>query len=128
MQEQRKLGSVLIVEDDGLVLEILRRICGETFAELVVERSASAALPVIEARSFELLITDLRMPGANGLVLLSAARQKWPSLPLLLISGYADDEATARARSLGAHVLHKPFGAKSLRQAIFALCPRPTSD
>lgn len=121
-----KTGSVLIAEDDELVLEILTRICREVFAELVIKNDGTAALMALGTRPFDLLISDLRMPGASGLVLLREASKLLPACPLLLISGYADDEATAQARDLGAHVLHKPFGASSLRQAIRNLCPQLT--
>lgn len=121
--DPKRLDAVLIAEDDELVLEILIRICQEMFAEVVIKNDGMAALSVLGTRPFDLVISDLRMPGASGLVLLSEASQLLPTCPLLLISGYADDEATARARNLGAHVLHKPFGAKSLRDAIRALCP-----
>jgi len=68
------------------------------------------------------------VPGENGLVLLAEASQVAPSCPLLLITGYADDDALSQARSLGAHVLHKPFGARSLRQVIGSLCPSLSAD
>lgn len=115
---------MLIAEDDELVLEILTRISAEFFAEVVVRNNGADALDVIGTRTFDLLVSDLRMPGATGLALLTKARRASPTLPLLLISGYADEEATTRARSIGAHVLHKPFGARSLRQAIRTLCPK----
>lgn len=116
-------SSVLIAEDDDLVLEILTRICKEFFGEVVVRNNGADALKVVGTRPFDLVVSDLRMPGATGLALLAEARRVSASVPLLLISGYADDEATSQARSLGAHVLHKPFGARGLRQAIRALCP-----
>jgi len=116
-------GAVLIAEDDALVTEILTRICGELFAEVVVRNNGSDALELLGARPFDLLVTDLRMPGASGLSLLSESRRRAPTCPMLLISGYADDDAIQQARLLGAEVLHKPFGAKSLRAAIRTLCP-----
>jgi CheY-like chemotaxis protein len=117
------LGAVLIAEDDAMVLEILTRICQELFAEVVVRENGSEALLVLDARPFDLLITDLRMPGAGGLSLLAESKRRYPRRPMLLISGYADDDAIEQARLLGAEVLHKPFGAKSLRAAIRSLCP-----
>jgi len=116
-------GSVFIAEDDDLVVEVLARICKEVFAEVVVRNSGSEALHVIEERTFDLIVTDLRMPGASGLSLLAEAHRRWPDCPLLLISGYADEEAAQIARNLGAHILHKPFGARGLRQALRTLCP-----
>ena len=117
------IGSVLIAEDDELVLEVLTRICEELFAEVVSRDNGTDALLLLAARSFDLLITDLRMPGANGLALLTESRRLAPTRPMLLISGYADEAATTEAARLGAEVLHKPFGAAALRRAIRTLCP-----
>jgi DNA-binding NtrC family response regulator len=116
-------GAVLIAEDDVLVTEILTRICQELFAEVVVRNNGNDALELLGARPFDLLVTDLRMPGASGLSLLAESRRRAPTCPMLLISGYADDDAMQKARLLGAEVLHKPFGAKSLRTVIRRLCP-----
>src|SRR5262245_23490180 len=118
--------SVLVVEDDPLVLEVLTRICSELFAEVVVRTNGTDALALIATRTFDLLITDLRMPGENGLVLLAETRRRAPTQPTLLISGYADEEASSEALRLGAEVLHKPFGARALRQTIATLCPEVT--
>lgn len=116
-------GSVLIAEDDAMVLEILTRICQDLFAEVVVCENGTDALALLDTKPFDLLISDLRMPGTSGLSLLAESKRRHPRRPALLISGYADDEAIDRARDLGAEVLHKPFGAKSLRAAIRTLCP-----
>jgi DNA-binding response OmpR family regulator len=114
--------SVLIAEDDPLVLDVMTRICKELFAEVVFRERGDEAMQALATGSFDLLITDLRMPGENGLALLAESRRRAPTRPLLLVSGYADIEATNEARRLGADVLHKPFGAHALRQAIRALC------
>jgi CheY-like chemotaxis protein len=115
--------SVLIAEDDPLVLDVLVRICKELFVDVVVRDSGTEAMRALESHSFDLLITDLRMPGENGLALLAESRRRAPARPTLLISGYADEEVVGEAKRLGAEVLHKPFGANVLRQAIRALCP-----
>jgi len=115
--------SVLIAEDDPLVLDVLVRICKDLFADVVVRDSGSEAMRALESQSFDLLITDLRMPGESGLALLAESRRRAPTRPTLLISGYADEDVVSEARRLGAEVLHKPFGAVVLRQAIRTLCP-----
>jgi two-component system, cell cycle sensor histidine kinase and response regulator CckA len=83
-------------------------------------RSAQA-LEVLRADStvFDLVITDLRMPGESGLEVARAVREVDPALPVILITGFVEDASAQRADELGiSAVLEKPVDAEELCLAI----------
>lgn len=72
--------------------------------------SAEAALEHIGSNGYDLVITDLNMPGMKGLTLVWAIKVKCPDIPILVITGHGDDEAERQARHAGADgFLQKPF-------------------
>ncbi|MBI5543542.1 MAG: response regulator [Deltaproteobacteria bacterium] len=78
------MPSVLVVDDDVLILAALIRICRRFPVELRSATSAPEALALIEQRPPTLLITDLRMPVMNGLELIYAVQQKFPAVRCVL--------------------------------------------
>ncbi len=119
--EEMPAPRVLLVDDEKLVREALA-------AELVahgwrVEQAADAreALRRLEAATpFDLLVTDLAMPGSNGLELLRQARQRVPGLPGVLLTGLVGDGAAAHAALTEAVrdgpfvLMRKPFDVREL--------------
>jgi CheY-like chemotaxis protein len=103
---------ILVVDDEKTVAFFL----GETLDELGLEYqvqtacSGEDALRKIAIESFDLIITDLRMPGMSGLDLLSQVREISPGTRTILITAYGDDEVEAEARRLGVYdYITKPF-------------------
>ena len=75
---------------------------------------------------FDLLITDIRMPGWNGLEALDHLRRAGMELPVIVMTAFGDARLHAMARSLGAAlVLDKPFDLDDLRAAVARLLDRP---
>ena len=81
---------------------------GQQALELLREASAS----------FDLLLTDVVMPGMSGAELAEVARAERPGLRVLLVSGYAADEADAIAQQDRVALLGKPFDTATLRQTV----------
>ncbi len=87
---------------------------GELLTELDATREAGGTP--------ELVITDVRMPGLDGLEVLRRIRETMPSVPVILITAFGDARTHERARSLGAtFVLDKPFRLDVLRERIGVL-------
>ena len=117
----RKL-SVLAVDDDFLVLMNTTMML-EDLGHAVQEASGgAAALKVLESgEPIDLVISDHAMPGMTGSQLAAAIREKWPSLPVILATGYAEmppGAATDLPR------LNKPFSQKALAEAVTAAMHR----
>jgi CheY-like chemotaxis protein len=119
--------AILVADDDPLVRVMLVRVASEMASEVVEVESGAEAIRALTGRSFDVLITDLRMPGASGLEVLEACRAAQPACRMVLVSGYADDFAAAAASSAGATLLHKPFGASALRELLGSLLSPPKS-
>jgi signal transduction histidine kinase/CheY-like chemotaxis protein len=83
---------VLLVEDEAVVRSIIERTLERARYRVVVATTAEEALEAAESEArFDLLITDIVMPGMNGWELGKRLGQRWPGLPVLYISGYTED-------------------------------------
>src|SRR6267143_6263837 len=118
-------GGVLIVDDDPAVLQALPEALRLRIPEVTVETtdSTAAALDRIAARDYDAIVTDIKMPGMDGLELLAAIRTRWPDTPALVITGYGEHELVLQALRGGAYdFVQKPidrdYFAGSLRRAI----------
>lgn len=116
---------MLVAEDDelmrALVVDALR-------AELfdVDEASDGRALwqMTLESCSYDLVLSDLRLPIVDGLTVLEDVRERAPRTALILMTAFADDKTRARAAKLGAVLFDKPFAMGELRAAARRLCPQ----
>jgi PAS domain S-box-containing protein len=111
---------VLIVEDDANTLEATRELLELLDAKVLAVNSAQAALDVIAQQSFDVLLTDVRMPGMSGLDLARAMKRVQPRVHVVLASGYGTGIAAELGDELGdATLLPKPFNFDELEQAVF---------
>ena len=111
--------KVLVVEDNpnmsGLLADML-----EVFdVETVSASDGVEALNVVNDKDFGMVITDLRMPKMGGTELLLAVKEKYPNMPVVLISGYtmesADDETITNSAD---GFLSKPFKMNELQEVL----------
>jgi len=116
---------VLIVDDDPALLQALREALRLRMAEVVVDTadSAAVALDRIAALDFDAIVTDIRMPGMDGLELLAEIRTHWPDTPTLMITGHGEHDLVVHALRGGAYdFIQKPidrdYFVVSLRRAI----------
>ncbi len=113
--QSRRL-KVLVVDDDVLVAMNTTAMLEDLGHEAVEVHSGRQALETLEsAGDFDLVITDQAMPQMTGSQLVSAAREKWPGLPVILATGYAElpDDADRDLMRLG-----KPFMQADLERAL----------
>lgn len=120
-----KPNRILIVEDEPAVAFFLKEgleVLGQEYQVWVVN-SAEAALNLMEEiERPDLLVTDLRLPGMNGLDLVWILQERGLTLPVLLITAYGSDLVEARAAGLGIQaILSKPFGLQLFLDQVMAL-------
>jgi len=114
---------VLVVEDEAEVRSLVSRILRQEGCAVEVARNGREALGVLDAftSGFDLLITDVVMPGMSGIELADAVRKKYPGVNVLLMSGYALTEIEQRGGlPAKAGFLQKPFSVEGLRAAVRA--------
>lgn len=119
-----KQNYILIVEDEPNVAFFLKEgleVLGQEYQVLLAD-SAEAALGLLEKQVPDLLVTDLRLPGMNGLDLVWILQERGLSLPVLLITAYGSDLVETRAARLGIRaILSKPFGLQVFLEQVTAL-------
>ncbi|MBI4343417.1 MAG: response regulator [Candidatus Omnitrophica bacterium] len=110
---------VLIVDDDASIRLLCARILQEAY-EVQVVPSADRALDILKRVPYDLLLTDLRMPEMDGFALIEEAVKAQPALNILAMTGSITPDVEQRMLAVPrcAAVLHKPFSAQALQQAV----------
>lgn len=107
---------LLIAEDDAVQAKLLARLAAEAGFAPQVLHDGSAALDALRNAPPDALFTDLRLPGADGLALIAAAREADAGMPVILATGYATAHNTVEAFHLGVtDVLFKPLELDTVR-------------
>lgn len=102
--------SVLVIDDNTDLAENIAEILEDFGVEVQLAYDAEHALACFDDRKWNLVVTDVRMPGMDGLELLALLKERSPGTPVLVMTGYADREMVARAHHSGAlAVVHKPL-------------------
>ncbi len=110
---------VLVVDDEEVVLGAVRRALRHDDFEVDTAQSADEALALIASRPYALVITDLMMPGTDGLGLLRRIREMGQQQPTIMITGYPTIQTALRAKRLGAYeYVTKPFTRQELRSVV----------
>ena len=110
---------VLLVEDDPDTLELLGQLLERQGAHVMAVRSATAALAELDHAGADVLVSDIAMPGQDGVSLLLAIRARGCQIPALALSALARDEDRARALAAGfERYLVKPVEPRELLRAI----------
>src|SRR5579885_2737487 len=113
----RMAVAVYIVDDDPLVTESLGTALRlESDYDVALFNTATAALAAIPERAPDVVISDFKMPGMDGLALLRAVRQAYPDAILMLLTGYADKESAIQAiNQVGIYqYVEKPWDLRDL--------------
>ncbi len=117
----RKVSKVLVVDDDVGVLSLIARWLSEAGIETVTCQTVETAKVCLESWSPDLLITDVRINGTNGIYLAVLASQRVPRVPSIVMSGFNDPVLAEEAKHLNAQFLNKPLSRDQLQAAILAL-------
>ncbi|MHA6492705.1 hybrid sensor histidine kinase/response regulator [Pseudomonas borbori] len=118
---------VLVVEDDDAVRLLVRELLEELgYATVDAAEPEAATLVLASAKPIDLMISDVGLPGMNGRQLAEVARQYRPQLPVLFITGYAEN-AAIRSSFLGTNMdmISKPFSMTDLASKVSEMLPAP---
>ena len=110
--------KILAVDDDGLVLFNTLAMLEDLGHVALEARSGSEALDILEKNPVDLVITDQAMPQMSGLQLIAAIKERWPNLPVILATGYAELPAGVIQ---AVPKLAKPFSEAELASTITRL-------
>jgi len=114
--------AILIVDDNPNMSTLLAEMLEVFDYESVRASDGNQALEELEKASFSMVITDMRMPNMTGLELLEKVKEKYPKLPVVLISGYSVDSETSNGDGLKPDgFLAKPFLMSDIEQLLNSL-------
>jgi two-component system NtrC family sensor kinase len=110
-------GRVLVVEDSGDVAEVTVAALTHLGYDVTQVRDATSALALTQQQRFDLVFSDIVMPGAmNGLDLARALRARTPPVPVLLATGYSEVAQVAADEAIP--LVRKPYAASTLSEAV----------
>ncbi|MSQ01734.1 MAG: sigma-54-dependent Fis family transcriptional regulator [Myxococcales bacterium] len=113
------MARILVVDDEPDLLETVRRILARSGHDVLTAPSGAEGLHVLERGGIELVLTDLMMPGIDGLGVVAGAAAHDPLTPVVLMTAYATVETAVSALRAGAwDYLAKPFGPDALRVVV----------
>ena len=110
------IRSILVVDDDPVMREMVGELLEENGYPAVLAASAEEALEATEREpDFGCVLSDVQMPGMDGLELLGALRERNPATPVVLMTSFGSIEVAVEAMRLGAHdFVTKPFQSERL--------------
>ncbi|MCM0083562.1 response regulator [Geomonas sp. Red32] len=111
--------SILVVDDDAVYLNLMKSIIEQMEYTADTAVSANDALRLLEASRYRLMITDMSMPGTNGLELTVKAKKIAPDLNVVMLTGDVSPELLVRATEAGISELwQKPCQANRIRRLL----------
>jgi DNA-binding NtrC family response regulator len=112
------MPKILIVDDDDAIRDTLYDLLSDQYVCQTAE-TAESALARLAADSYDLVLTDISMPGLSGLELLGHIRQRFAHTPVIIISGISDQEHAQGLIKLGAFAfLLKPFRLEDVERSV----------
>ena len=110
---------VLIVEDEARYRRLMSMLLSDLPLEVAQAASGEEALEQLALRPAQLVVTDLRMPGMGGMGLLERVRERYPGLPVVVVTAFGSIESAVQAMRAGAYdYLTKPFEEETLRATV----------
>ena len=110
--------KILLVDDNAVVRDMLVDLVGSLGYAADAASGGAEALALFDQNRYDIVLTDLLMPGMSGWEVLAAVRQRNPRIPVVIITGTAPTADDPRAAQAGVAVLRKPVDVKALDDTI----------
>jgi DNA-binding NtrC family response regulator len=112
-------GHLLVIDDEEDLRDMIAFVLRRDGFEVVPVDGGAAALNRLQVRAFDLAITDLKMPGMNGMEVLTELKKIDAAMEVIVITGYASEQTAAECTARGAYgYLRKPFDISELRSLV----------
>lgn len=121
------MSRILVVDDEEPLRTLVARGLGMDGHSCLTAADGAEALDILIAEQgrFDLLLTDIRMPLMDGIALALAAKQQFPELTIMLMTGYAEQRERAKSlEAIVAEVMTKPFTIAELRATVMKVIER----
>ncbi len=112
-------AQILILDDEPIVCKRLRPAFQKAGYEVETFTDSASAMARIEAKQFDIVITDLKMQGTDGMQLLSRTKEIWPDTKVIVITGFATSETAKESMRKGAFdFIAKPFKLNDIMDTV----------
>jgi DNA-binding NtrC family response regulator len=128
MGEHQQTNRLLIVDDDSALLEGLRECVKLRLPECEIQTclSAQEGLQHLRKEDFDLILSDIRMPGMDGITFMQEVKKLFPHIPVVLMTAHGNETVKDAAKRHGAaQYIEKPFRREELILSIVTLLHRP---
>ncbi|MGC8603849.1 MAG: response regulator, partial [Desulfomonilaceae bacterium] len=116
---EKKKGKILVLDDEKIVLDSVTRILEDENYQIHTCRNGEQALQTLKEGGFDILITDLKMPGMDGLQAMEAMLEIDPDLSVIMFTAYSTVDSAVKAMKLGAvDYIRKPFTPDQLTDLV----------
>ncbi|OXA99682.1 sigma-54-dependent Fis family transcriptional regulator [Flavobacterium oncorhynchi] len=123
------MPKILLIEDDISFCKLLEKFLVKKQYEVTIAFSAAEARSAIKTESFDLILTDLRLPDSDGIGLMSEFKNSHPQIPVVLMTGYSDVNTAVKAIKNGAaDYISKPFNPDEVLLVITNALQVPESE
>jgi DNA-binding NtrC family response regulator len=120
---------VLVIDDDAVVGRSFDRVLSAKGYEVDTAMSGAEALKDIEAHNYDVVFTDIRMPGMDGLEVAEQIKARCPWTPIVVITGYGTEENEAKASVLGVSgFVRKPLTPEMIESITLKALEQPTEE
>lgn len=120
---------VLVIDDDAVVGRSFDRVLSAKGYEVDTAMSGAEALKDIEAHNYDVVFTDIRMPGMDGLEVAEQIKARCPWTPIVVITGYGTEENEAKASVLGVSgFVRKPLTPEMIENITLKALERPAKE
>jgi DNA-binding NtrC family response regulator len=111
--------KALVIDDEQIVLDSVKKILADEDYEVDVSLRGREGIDMARQKQYDIVLTDIRMPDIGGMRVLREVKRAKPSLPVVIITGYATVASSVQAMKLGAtDYLEKPFGPEELVKSV----------
>ena len=112
------LRKVLVVDDDAVVGKSFNRVLSKKGYLVTTVDNAQEALKQVREQSFDVVFTDIRMPGMDGVELAEQLKARQPWIPVVIITGYGTTENESRAKAAGVtDFMRKPLSPEMIEES-----------
>ncbi|MFZ5563227.1 MAG: sigma-54-dependent transcriptional regulator [Thermodesulfobacteriota bacterium] len=114
-----KKKKALVIDDEQIVLDSVQKILAAEQYEVDTAGNGTKGIAMALGHLYDIVLTDIRMPDVGGLIVLRDIKRQKPSLPVVIITGYASVRSAVQAMKLGAaDYIEKPFTPGQLTDAV----------
>lgn len=111
--------KILIVDDELQIIQMVQLCLEKAGFEVATAENAENAMKMLQLDLYDTILTDVMMPGLDGIAFLGQVHQKWPEMPVILMTGFAQMQMAVNAIKFGAFdFIHKPFDFEHLLKTV----------